>query len=97
MHSLGIDSSQANDGFGILSTYVIAESPESVDGQLESSLLNDQSFKYPLVDNHHPSPLGQIFNITDISPAWAPSSEETKVLSTLAVFGILPVFINVMK
>lgn len=87
MHSLGIDSSQAQDGFGNLATYVVAESPESVDGQtLESSLLNDQSLMYPSVNNHHLSPLGQIFNITDISPAWASSSEETKVLSTDAVF-----------
>ncbi|KAL8484851.1 hypothetical protein ACS0TY_027225 [Phlomoides rotata] len=81
MHSLPIDSSQAQDGFGNLATYVIAESPESVDGQtMESSLLNDQSFTYPLVNNRQASPLGQIFNITDISPAWAPSAEETKIL-----------------
>ncbi|KAH6832074.1 calmodulin-binding transcription activator [Perilla frutescens var. hirtella] len=32
------------------------------------------------VDNRRPSPLGQIFNLTDISPAWALSMEETKIL-----------------
>lgn len=88
LHSLGRDGSQPHDNFGRLMTYVIAESPESVGDQaLESSLLNGhQSFTYPLMDDHCPSPLGQIFNITDISPAWVLSTEETKVLSTVTVF-----------
>ena len=79
MLSVGADSSLSPDSFG--TTHVIAGSPESVDNQsLESSLLNPhQSFSYDMKDNHHHSPLGQIFNVTDISPSWALSTEETKV------------------
>lgn len=81
-NSLGTDSSQSQDSFGNMATHMIAESPESVDNHsLESSLLNGhQSLSYALVDNRQPSPLGQIFNVTDISPAWALSTEEIKIL-----------------
>ncbi|XP_057785587.1 calmodulin-binding transcription activator 5 isoform X2 [Salvia miltiorrhiza] len=80
MHSVGADGSQSQDSFG--TTHVVAGSPDSVDNQsLESSLLNShQSFSYNMKDNHHHPPLGQIFNVTDISPAWALSTEETKIL-----------------
>ncbi|KAI3469309.1 hypothetical protein Pfo_025972 [Paulownia fortunei] len=82
LNNLGKDGSQAQDCFGRWMTYAIADSPESVDDQaLESSVLNErQSFTYSMMDNHRQSPLGQIFNIMDISPAWAVSTEETKIL-----------------
>ncbi|KAH6769613.1 calmodulin-binding transcription activator [Perilla frutescens var. hirtella] len=84
-HSWSPDGSQSQDSFGSIP---IAESPESVDNHsLESSLLNEQqSFSYTRMDNRRPSPLGKIFNLTDISPASALSTEETKVLSTGTVF-----------
>ncbi|XP_042050744.1 calmodulin-binding transcription activator 6-like isoform X2 [Salvia splendens] len=80
MLSVGADSSLSPDSFG--TTHVIAGSPESVDNQsLESSLLNPhQSFSFDMKDIHHHSPLRQIFNVTDISPSWALSTEETKIL-----------------
>ncbi|KAL2515632.1 calmodulin-binding transcription activator 5-like [Forsythia ovata] len=39
-----------------------------------------QSFTHPINDNHGSSVLGQIFNITDVSPSWGLSNEETKIL-----------------
>ncbi|KAL0414808.1 UNVERIFIED_CONTAM: Calmodulin-binding transcription activator 6 [Sesamum radiatum] len=73
LHNLGKDGLQSQDSFGRWVTHIIAESPESVDDHaLESSnLAGHQSFTYPLMDSHHPSPLGPIFTITDVSPAWA--------------------------
>ncbi|KAK4405491.1 Calmodulin-binding transcription activator 5 [Sesamum angolense] len=82
LHNLRNDGLQSQDSFGRWVTHIIAESPESVDDHtLESSnLAGHQSFTYPLMDSHHPSPLGPIFTITDVSPAWALSTEETKIL-----------------
>ncbi|KAG6436959.1 hypothetical protein SASPL_101866 [Salvia splendens] len=80
MHLVGPDGYQSQDGFG--TTHVIAGSPESVDNHsLEPSLLNPhQSYLYNMKDNNRYSPLGQIFTVTDISPSWAISTEETKIL-----------------
>ncbi|KAL0457473.1 UNVERIFIED_CONTAM: Calmodulin-binding transcription activator 5 [Sesamum latifolium] len=82
LHYLGKDGLQSQDSFGRWVTHIIAESPEPVDDHaLESSnLAGHQSFTYPLMDSHHPSPMGPIFTITDVSPAWALSTEETKIL-----------------
>ncbi|KAL1545322.1 calmodulin-binding transcription activator 6-like isoform X2 [Salvia divinorum] len=80
MHLVGSDGFQSQDSLG--TTHVIAGSSESVDNHsLEPSLLNPlQSYSYNMKDNHRYSPLGQIFTITDISPSWAISTEETKIL-----------------
>ncbi|XP_047975464.1 calmodulin-binding transcription activator 6-like isoform X2 [Salvia hispanica] len=80
MHLVGPDGYQSQDGFG--TTHVIAGSPESVDNHsLEPSLLNPhKSYLYNMKDNNRYSPLGQIFTVTDISPSWAISTEETKIL-----------------
>ncbi|PIN12857.1 putative protein, contains IPT/TIG domain [Handroanthus impetiginosus] len=82
LHNLGKDGLNAQDSFGRWMTRIIADSPESVaDQALESSTLTGhESFTYPMMDNTRTSPLGQIFNITDVSPAWALSTEETKIL-----------------
>ncbi|KAL9161247.1 hypothetical protein ABFS82_07G008100 [Erythranthe guttata] len=82
IYNLAKDGLQAQDSFGRWATYDIDNSLESlVDQELESSVLNGhQSFSYQKIDNHQPSPPGQIFNITDISPASALSTEETKIL-----------------
>lgn len=85
MHLVGPDGYQSQDGFG--TTHVIAGSPESVDNHsLEPSLLNPhKSYLYNMKDNNRYSPLGQIFTVTDISPSWAISTEETKVISTITL------------
>lgn len=73
---------QSQDSFGKWINYMIAtDSPGSVDDpSLEpATLAGYQSFPSPNLDNKL-SAEEQIFNITDVSPAWAFSSEETKVL-----------------
>ncbi|KAL3626586.1 hypothetical protein CASFOL_030135 [Castilleja foliolosa] len=80
LHNMGKDGSpaQAQDSFRRLITYAVADSPESVGDQALKS--RHQSLTYPMMDHHHQPPLCQIFNISDISPAWALSTEETKIL-----------------
>ncbi|GFP85269.1 calmodulin-binding transcription activator 5 [Phtheirospermum japonicum] len=59
-----------------------SNSPGSVDGQtLESSISTGyiQSFTSSPMDNHMSSAPDQIFNIIDVSPSWALSTEETKM------------------
>ncbi|KAK4483307.1 hypothetical protein RD792_010492 [Penstemon davidsonii] len=82
LHNLGENGLQSQDSFGRWMKYMIADSPGSSDDQaLEPSISNEhQSFTSPMMDNHRPSAQGQIFNITDVSPAWSLSTEETKVL-----------------
>ncbi|KAL2506588.1 calmodulin binding [Abeliophyllum distichum] len=76
------DGLQAQDSFGRWIKYITADFPGSVDDQtLESSIsARYQSFTHPINDNHGLSVLGQIFNITDVSPSWGLSNEETKIL-----------------
>ncbi|KAL3829339.1 hypothetical protein ACJIZ3_018141 [Penstemon smallii] len=82
LHNLGENGLQSQDSFGRWMKYMIADSPGSSDDQaLEPSISNEhQSFTSRMIDNHPPSAQGQIFNITDVSPAWSLSTEETKVL-----------------
>ncbi|KAG8370500.1 hypothetical protein BUALT_Bualt14G0123300 [Buddleja alternifolia] len=82
LHHTGKEDLQAQDSFGRWITSMIADSPESVDNldPKPSISTGHQSFMSQVIDNHHPSTLGQIFNITDVSPAWALSTEETKIL-----------------
>nr|AXC59789.1 CAMTA transcription factor [Fraxinus velutina] len=82
LDNLGKDGFQTQDSFGRLVNNIIADSPGSVDDHtLESSIpMVHQSFTTPMTNNHQASIAGQIFSITDISPSWAFSSEETKIL-----------------
>ncbi|XVF38828.1 hypothetical protein REPUB_Repub20aG0135800 [Reevesia pubescens] len=68
------DGLQSQDSFGRWMNYVMTESPDSVgDPVLESSISSGQdSFTSP----------EQIFSITEVSPAWAYSTEKTKILVT---------------
>ncbi|GFP99620.1 calmodulin-binding transcription activator 5 [Phtheirospermum japonicum] len=81
LHNLGKDGSQAEDCFGGWITCAIADSPESVGDQGMQS--GHQSFTNPMLDHHHQPSLSQIFSISDISPACALSTEETKVFPGL--------------
>ncbi|KAL2464214.1 Calmodulin-binding transcription activator 5 [Forsythia ovata] len=82
LDNLGKDGLQTQDSFGRWVNYIIADSPGSVDDHtLEPSIpMLNQSVTSPMMNNHQTSIAGQIFNITDISPAWAFSSEDTKIL-----------------
>lgn len=86
--AIGVDSSdmiindnlQSQDSFGKWLNHVIADSPCSVDDSgLESSVSSIHDSYSPVMDHHQPSLPEQVFNITDVSPVWAYSSEETKV------------------
>ncbi|XP_074338909.1 calmodulin-binding transcription activator 6-like isoform X2 [Apium graveolens] len=73
---------QSQDSFGRWMTYVITDSPDSVltgDQNLESSFSNGQETS-TLGDQHQSSFSEQIFSITDVSPASALTTEETKIL-----------------
>lgn len=74
---LASDGLQSQDSFGKWINRIITDSPGSVDDPvLQSSILSgDQQYT---VSDH-------IFNITDIAPAWAFSTEKTKVF-LLATF-----------
>jgi len=60
---------------------IVADSPESVDEHsYEASVVTSHgSFVSPAAATREGSALKQIFSITDISPQWASSTEETKV------------------
>ena len=91
---LGKDGLQTQDSFGKWMNYIMTDTPGSLDdSNVESSISTDhESFLSPMMD-HLQSPVsGQIFSITDVSPAWAFSTEETKVLScftTVLLSGLL--------
>lgn len=69
--SLNKDGLQTQDSFGQWINYFISDSPGSADELMtpESSVTIEQS-----------NVMQQTFNITELSPSWALSSEETKVL-----------------
>lgn len=81
LNNVAKDGLQAQDSIGRWMSYIIADSPESVNNQaVESSIsTSHQSVASPMRDNRRSSALEQIFKITNISPAWALSTEETKV------------------
>ncbi|KAG5573986.1 hypothetical protein H5410_063752 [Solanum commersonii] len=67
--SLNQDRLQTQDSFGRWMNYLITDSPESTDDPTpESSVSTGQSYARE-----------QTFNMTEISPAWASSTEETKI------------------
>lgn len=74
------DNLQSQDSFGKWMNHIISDSPCSVDDSgLESSVSSVHDSHSPLVDHHQTSLPEQVFNITDVSPAWAYSTEKTKV------------------
>ncbi|KAI3826042.1 hypothetical protein L1987_00084 [Smallanthus sonchifolius] len=68
------DGLPAQESFGRWMNYIIADSPGSIDPE---PLLIGQPSLGTINGDHHES---QIFNITAVSPSWALSTEETKIL-----------------
>lgn len=64
------DGLKNQDNFGRWMNYAMTESP---------SVIIDPTVKAPSGYNHQSHSLQQIFTITDVSPSWASSREETKV------------------
>lgn len=76
------DGLQTQESFGRWMNYILTDSPGSVDDPiLESSIPTGHEFS-TLQTMDHPQSFvtGQLFSITDVSPAWAFSTEETKVI-----------------
>ncbi|KAL7123777.1 hypothetical protein ABFS83_14G004900 [Erythranthe nasuta] len=86
------DNFKKLDSFEKWMTDIISDSPGSVDNQtLETSFSTEhQSFTSSTMDNHLSSAVDQIFSITDVSPSWALSTEETKILVVGFFNGQLP-------
>ncbi|XP_054786379.1 calmodulin-binding transcription activator 5-like isoform X2 [Prosopis cineraria] len=81
--SLVNDTLQSQDSFGKWISNMISDSPCSIDDSgLESSVSSVHDSYSSVLDNHQPSLPEQVFNITDVSPGRACSTENTKVLIT---------------
>ncbi|XP_026398522.1 calmodulin-binding transcription activator 6-like [Papaver somniferum] len=78
----GADGLLAQDSFGRWMNYVMTESPGSLDNPSGGSSISNGygSNINGEVDHHHSSMHKQVFTITEISPTWDFSSEETKVI-----------------
>lgn len=75
------DGLESQDSFGKWMNEIIVDSPESVNEPSFGSCVatsHGSLMSSGAVSHEGPSP-GQIFCITDISPCWAFSNEETKV------------------
>ncbi|XP_010259340.1 PREDICTED: calmodulin-binding transcription activator 5 isoform X2 [Nelumbo nucifera] len=71
------------DSFGRWMNCIISDSPGSIDNvQLQSSIstTHETTLSEITDHHHHTSTQGQVFSITDVSPSWAFSTEETKVI-----------------
>ncbi|MFS7909215.1 putative transcription factor CG1-CAMTA family [Helianthus anomalus] len=79
------DGLPAQESFGRWMNYIIADSPGSIDDPFltPEQLFLGQPSVGTVNGNHHES---QIFNITEVSPSWALSTEETKVILVVGVF-----------
>lgn len=93
------DGLQSQDSFGRWINQIMADSPGSVDDSvLESSISSGhESFISSMTDHSQSSVPEQIFSITDVSPAWAFSTEKTKVFLFLRmpyVFFFFLLFLN---
>ncbi|XP_042517148.1 calmodulin-binding transcription activator 5 isoform X2 [Macadamia integrifolia] len=77
-----VEGLQTQDSFGIWMNNIMTDSPGLIDDPpLESPISSGhESSVYAKIDNNQPSIGEQVFSITEVSPAWAFSTEETKVI-----------------
>ncbi|XP_043708894.1 calmodulin-binding transcription activator 5 isoform X2 [Telopea speciosissima] len=77
-----VEGLQTQDSFGRWMNCIMTNSQGSInDPQLESPISSGhESSVYTEIDNNQPSIGEQVFSITEVSPAWAFSTEETKVI-----------------
>ncbi|RDY12889.1 Calmodulin-binding transcription activator 5, partial [Mucuna pruriens] len=76
---------QSQDSFGMWMNNIISDTPCSIDeSALEASipLSVHEPYSSLVADNQQSSLPEQVFNLTEVSPAWASSTEKTKVLVT---------------
>ncbi|CAK9145637.1 unnamed protein product [Ilex paraguariensis] len=76
------DGLQTQDSFGRWMNYIMTESPGLVDDPIMEPSLSTghETSTPPIMDHPQSSVLEQIISITDVSPAWALSTEETKII-----------------
>lgn len=82
MDTLVKEGLQSQDSFGMWINNAISDTSCSVDQPaLESSIPSSvhEPFSSLVVDNQQSSLPEQVFNLTEVSPAWASSTEKTKV------------------
>ncbi|XP_028751757.1 calmodulin-binding transcription activator 5 isoform X2 [Neltuma alba] len=84
LDTLVSDSLQSQDSFGRWINHMISDSQCPVDeSALVSPVISIQESYSSLAEDHQqPCLPEQLFNITDVSPAWASSTEKTKILVT---------------
>lgn len=81
LNTLVNDRLQSQDSFGMWANQIMSDSPCSVDGSALGSSIStvDKSYSSLVVENQQPSLPEQIFNLTDVFPAWVSSTEKSKV------------------
>lgn len=98
--SIGVDSLntlindrlQSQDNFGIWANQIMSYSPCFVDDSALGSSVSsvDKPYSSLVLDNQQLSHPKQIFNLTDVFPAWVSSTEKSKVsLSFICVYHLL--------
>ncbi|CAK8531595.1 unnamed protein product [Lathyrus sativus] len=77
---------QSQNSFGVWMNNAISDIPCSAEASaLESSIASsghDSFSSLPIDNNQQPSLPEQVFHLTEVAPAWASSTEKTKVLVT---------------
>lgn len=90
MSSSGVDFSdtlvndrlKSQDSFGMWVNQMMSDSPCSVDESVSSV---HEPYSSLVVDNQQISLPEQVFNLTDVSPAWVSSTEKSKVSFSLSI------------
>ncbi|KEH32339.1 calmodulin-binding transcription activator [Medicago truncatula] len=84
LNTLVNDRLQSQDSFGMWVNQFMSDSPCSVDDSALGSSVSSVNEPYSslVVDNQQLSLPEQVFNLTDVSPAWVSSTEKSKILVT---------------
>ncbi|MED6206095.1 hypothetical protein PIB30_023790 [Stylosanthes scabra] len=84
LDTLGNGGLQSQDSFGMWVNHILSDSPCSVDESAVESSVSSIHESYPSlgVDDKQTALPEQVFNLTDVSPAWVPSTENSKILVT---------------
>lgn len=84
---------QSQDSFGMWVNNILSDSPCSIDeSAIESSVSSvHQPYSSLVVDDQQASLPEQVFNLTDVSPAWVSSTEKSKVCFAILISTILAI------
>lgn len=91
LDNLRHDGLESQDKFGNWLNSIITDSPTSLADPIKESpiSISNELVSSAHLNHHQSSSTGNIFSITEISPDWALSSEETKIL-VVGVFNEIP-------